>query len=284
MENQNNVVNINYDLGILSLFDSNAVKFDISPGTSEFEKNLKELSLKNIKLLMQNFYSLKSRKEDAFDDQPDDLKLYDYNKSQFEINLPPSTTVFPRQKTLPAVKKLTRWEKFAKDKGIKKKKRSRLVYDELNDTWVPRWGAHSIKKIQDKADGIRVAKPGDDPNADPFEKKSLAKTMHKEKQNLREMKNKLEAKGIKASAYMKQDQKEVNKSKTKKTKKGVAKMLEIAQKSTASMGLFDKKAHKEEPEIKKKRKNNVQPFKNGIQEKQRNLDILEYVSKVKASK
>jgi len=108
--------------------------------------------------------------------------------------------------------------------------------------------------------------------------------MHKEKQNLREMKNKLEAKGIKASAYMKQDQKEVNKSKTKKTKKGVAKMLEIAQKSTASMGLFDKKAHKEEPEIKKKRKNNVQPFKNGIQEKQRNLDILEYVSKVKASK
>ena len=42
------------------------------------------------------------------------------------------------------------------------------------------------------------------------------------------------------------------------------------------MGLFDGKAHKEEPEIKKKRKNNVVPFKKFDDEKKRNLGIIFY--------
>ena len=40
------------------------------------------------------------------------------------------------------------------------------------------------------------------------------------------------------------------------------------------MGLFDGKAHKEEPEIKKKRKNNVVPFQKFDDEKKRNLGMI----------
>jgi hypothetical protein len=45
----------------------------------------------------------------------------------------------------------------------------------------------------------------------------------------------------------------------------------LAQLSTASMGLFDKKAHKEEPELRKKRKNSAPEFKSTNEERKRDL-------------
>lgn len=47
------------------------------------------------------------------------------------IRLPEPTTQLPREKPLPQAKPLTRWEKFANDKGIVKKKRSKMVWDEV---------------------------------------------------------------------------------------------------------------------------------------------------------
>lgn len=44
-----------------------------------------------------------------------------------------------------------------------------MVYDEITKDWVPRWGSNSVKKIQDDAEFIIEAKPGDDIYQDPFE-------------------------------------------------------------------------------------------------------------------
>jgi len=44
--------------------------------------------------------------------------------------LPPPTFQCPREKPLPKVKADTKWEQFRKEKGIKKRKRSRMVWDE----------------------------------------------------------------------------------------------------------------------------------------------------------
>ena len=43
---------------------------------------------------------------------------------------------------MPAPKQETTWEKFAKKKGIKDKKRGegKMVYDEESGEWVPKWG------------------------------------------------------------------------------------------------------------------------------------------------
>lgn len=65
---------------------------------------------------------------------------------------------------------MTRWERFAKDKGIRKRKRGRMVFDEIKKDWVPRWGAYSIKKNEKKANYIMEVKEGDDPYEDPFVK------------------------------------------------------------------------------------------------------------------
>jgi len=58
------------------------------------------------------------------------------------LTLPTSTTPLPREKPLPVEKQETKWEKFAKKKGIKDKKRGegKMVYDDEKGEWVPKWG------------------------------------------------------------------------------------------------------------------------------------------------
>lgn len=47
--------------------------------------------------------------------------------------LPKPTTILPRSKKCPVPKPLTKWEKFAKEKGIKKVKKDKKLFDaELN--------------------------------------------------------------------------------------------------------------------------------------------------------
>lgn len=57
------------------------------------------------------------------------------------VKLPESKSVLPRWKPAPKPKAETRWEKYAKEKGIRKsKKRDRLVYDEATGEYKPRYG------------------------------------------------------------------------------------------------------------------------------------------------
>ena len=63
------------------------------------------------------------------------------------VKLPGGTTPLPRTKPLPPqVKPMTKWEKFAKEKGIKKRKRSKMVFDEQTDEWKRRHGQGGWKK------------------------------------------------------------------------------------------------------------------------------------------
>lgn len=58
------------------------------------------------------------------------------------MTLPPPTFPLPREKPLPKPKEETKWEKFAKKKGIKEAKRGagKTEYDEAKGEWVPKWG------------------------------------------------------------------------------------------------------------------------------------------------
>ena len=48
-------------------------------------------------------------------------------------------TKIPREKPIPK-KQETKWEAFARCKGIKKHKKERMVYDKEAKEWRPRWG------------------------------------------------------------------------------------------------------------------------------------------------
>lgn len=105
------------------------------------------------------------------------------------MRLPEKTTVVPRFRALPSEKILTKWQKYAKEKGISKKKRSRMVWDETIEDYAPRWGAYSIKHNASKAQAIIEVKKGEDPNQDPYEKQGLEKQLETEKQNMKTLKN-----------------------------------------------------------------------------------------------
>ena len=60
-----------------------------------------------------------------------------------------ATYALPRSRHCPKAKEPTKWEKFAKDKGIKKKKKDKLVWDDATKEWKPRYGYRGINQKND---------------------------------------------------------------------------------------------------------------------------------------
>lgn len=56
------------------------------------------------------------------------------------VKLAMPTTLLPRAKPVPKPKPLTKWQEFAKSKGITKKKKDKLQWDEQLQKWVPLYG------------------------------------------------------------------------------------------------------------------------------------------------
>ncbi|KAJ5127323.1 hypothetical protein N7448_008102 [Penicillium atrosanguineum] len=77
------------------------------------------------------------------------------------LSLPAPNTDLPRFKPLPTPKPPTKWELFARKKGIgkfstkpgatlaDKERRKKLVYDEASGEWVPKWGYKGKNKDDD---------------------------------------------------------------------------------------------------------------------------------------
>ncbi len=76
-----------------------------------------------------------------------------------------------------------------------------------------------------------------------------------------------------------QERREKRESAAAKGRKRAVKQLQIAQKSTASRGQFDEKAHKHEPKIRKKHHVEFTTARNFKEEKRRNLEILGLITK-----
>jgi regulator of ribosome biosynthesis len=194
--------------------------------------------------------------------------------------------VTPRAKPAPKEKPKTKWEKFREAKGLPaRKKRSRLVFDKITQDWVPRWGPNSNAKIAKKHEWLLEDKPEGGP--DPFTIKRQEKQLQLEKENLKRMKNELHAikathgksslkKGVNEVLASSNQQKAFNGGASKRAlneehsdikkreRKALDKSLSLAQLSTASMGKFDKKVSKHEPEA---------PNSIKIQKKKSNADL-----------
>ena len=135
---------INIDAGTLSVYQCEEIKKEITQEeifkiSSNLFLQLKE-KLKEEIILAEQEQNLRKLEH----------RVIDFDKNKNEIRLPSSTLKLPRMLAYNPSKYKTKWEKFAEEKGIKKKtKRSRLVYNEEIKDWVPRWGKDSVKKIQE---------------------------------------------------------------------------------------------------------------------------------------
>ena len=92
------------DAGLLVAFDS--APLDPAAYASGREAAMLQAATENAQLLVRALFELPAE-EDA--------------QHGATVSLPPRSTALPREKPVPAPKPPTRWEKFAKEKGIAKK-------------------------------------------------------------------------------------------------------------------------------------------------------------------
>lgn len=110
--------------------------------------------------------------------------------------LPKPTTRLPRSKCIPKPRAPTKWEKFAKEKGIQKKKKANLSWDEQLQKWVPNYGYKRAAAEKEKEWVIEVPQ-NVDPNTDMFSTKTTAKTERVAKNELQRLRNIAKHKGVK---------------------------------------------------------------------------------------
>jgi regulator of ribosome biosynthesis len=119
-----------------------------------------------------------------------------------DIQDPGSVESFlPRFRPVPTKKKSTRWEQFANEKGIKNRKRDRMVWDEQSQSMKPRWGYGRAN--DDTKDWAIPVGANDDPYENPFEKRKMAKKERVLKNQLKQMSNMDRNMGMKTSHGLK---------------------------------------------------------------------------------
>ncbi|CAJ1362203.1 unnamed protein product [Effrenium voratum] len=174
----------------------------------------------------------------------------------------PAEEVFrlPRAKPIPKEKPKTRWDKFMEERNMKKRKRSRLVWDEIEGDWKPRWGYKSAKKSQENANWVHEVGDNENPNENPFDKARSEQRLLKARQKMREVRNKVEAAGGKLRASVPDLD-----AGQKRGKQGLKEAIKRAQVSSASFGKFDRVAPNEATNLQPKRKKGITPVSAGAE-------------------
>lgn len=168
--------------------------------------------------------------------------------------LPAPSTVLPREKPLPKPRPPTKWEIFAQRKGIQKRKRSNLEWDEVSGEWRRRYG---YKRVGDEGD-IPIMEAGHDEDTgveDPFTKNAKEKRERVKKQKGRQLDNLKNAvkeggKGaLPATLRLAASLPEHGHGKPTKRKEMLSELVQTSKQvavSTGSMGKFDRVVRGEE--------------------------------------
>lgn len=170
-----------YDLRNLVAFNPHAVDITTLSGTpDERELVLAERARIGVQMLIAKLFSLPS--------EPSDVGPV--------ATLPKEeTTAVPREKPLPKPRAETKWEKFAKEKGIQNKKSQRMVWDDEQKEYRPNWG---YKRANDGVlnQPIVEVKGAKDPLIDPWTEARAAKRARLNKNLTQKVKNDMRSQGM----------------------------------------------------------------------------------------
>jgi len=222
-------IEIECDVGNLLSTDVNP--HNVDKFVEDSERYFKELARDNMQVLANHLWKLPIERVD----------------NVYIAKLPAGTTVLPREKPIPKDKPLTKWQEFAKLKGIKKKKKERMVWDEKSKSYKPNWG---YKRANDDTKEWCIEIPGNaDPMEDQFEKRLTAKKERIAKNDVQRMRNIARNRGKKVPGVG-----ETLMPGKDKSKDELNKAFHHAKQSTASMGMFEgeMKGEKKEKGVKRK--------------------------------
>ncbi|ESP03800.1 hypothetical protein LOTGIDRAFT_110056 [Lottia gigantea] len=235
----------------------------------------------------------------ACDPNPIDVKLFKSNKDDFINNLardntqllfnqlwmlpvervdntvlaklPKAKTLIPREKRLPKPRPETKWEKFAKAKGIHKKKgKDKMAWDEQHKEFRPRYGYNRAN--DDTKDWLIEMKSNAADDEDPFEKRITERKERRAKNELQRLRN------IARSQYGGKVPGVGLTPVEKPNKDQLGRALVLAKKSTASLGKFTERLPKEKNTVKGKKRKFEPCVGDMKKEKDKQLRILKTLS------
>lgn len=242
-------LDVEFDIGNLLACDKNRIESRDFRGQKK-EDFLRSLARDNTQLLVNEIWKQPTeRVEEAI-----------------VVKLPDSVTPLPREKPPPKPRPPTKWEEFAKLKGIQKKKKTNLVWDETAKEWRRRWG---YKRAKDDTKEWLIEVPETaDPNEDQFAKRVKAKKERVAKNEFNRLKNIARAQKIKIPG--------VGLTPTaQQSKDDLSRAVSVAKTSTASVGRFQDRLPKEKPPKNTGKKRKFEPLiGNFSNEKQKQLDML----------
>lgn len=118
-------------------------------------------------------------------------KIWDLEKVTVDeaicVKLPSKIYKLPREKPLPKEKEPTKWEKYAKEKGIVKKKKDKKIWDSDSKTWKPTFGYN--RGNDDTKDWLIEIPQNADPMKDYFKERENAKKERTAKNEFQRLKN-----------------------------------------------------------------------------------------------
>ena len=130
-----------FDVGLLTAWDLETISMPAgkeAKGSQKREEYSRQLARDNAQVVLDRLHSMQ------------DTEIVD---GESVLNLPEPTTVLPRAKAVPTPKPPTKWEQFARRKGIKSKsskQREKLNWDDSTRKWVPRYGYRKAKNEEEK--------------------------------------------------------------------------------------------------------------------------------------
>ncbi|PSN57154.1 Ribosome biogenesis regulatory protein [Blattella germanica] len=250
---------LEYDLGTLLTIDTNDLNSKKLRSEQARDDYLKELARDNTQLLLNKIWELPTERiEEAI-----------------VVKLPEPTFVLPREKPIPKPKALTKWERYAKEKGIQKTKKSRQTWDETLQKWIPRYGFKRAAAEKEKNWLLPVPDQAN-PNEDQFAKLAEVKSEKVAKNEFQRLRNLAKAKKVKIPrvGFPSTD---------KMSTKQLGKAVSVAKVSTASLGKFqaglpkEKRAKEVGPFMPSGKKRKQSHLMSSNQERQTNLDLLDKV-------
>lgn len=240
---------LEFDIGNMLAFDKNRI--DVRDFRQQNKEDfLQALARDNTQLLINEIWKQPTeRVEEAI-----------------VAKLPKPVTKLPREKPPPKPKPPTKWDQFAKLKGIQKKKKTNLVWDETAKEWRRRWG---YKRANDETKDWLIEVPETaDPNEDQFAKRGKAKKERVAKNEYNRLKNIARAQKVKVPGMGLTP-------KAQQSKDELSKAVSVAKTSTASVGRFQNRLPKEKPSKNTGKKRKFDPLiGNFSNEKQKQLELL----------
>ncbi|CAI5450351.1 unnamed protein product [Caenorhabditis angaria] len=248
------------DLGNLLFVDRDPIEGDAL-------ENLATRARNNTQLLFNNIWQLEQKRIDE----------------AITVALPLGTYRIPREKKLPEKKEPTKWEKYAAEKGIVKRKKDKKVFDEVTKEWKPTYG---YRRANDPTKDwvIEVPDNAEDPNKDYFAERKEKKKERMAKNEMQRLKNL--ARQMKTTVKTGPSTEKmigVGVDAKEKSKQQVRFAVDRAKISTASAGKFQEGLKGEKKNIKTGKKRKFEANEAPVSsEKERSMKILQTMKAKKA--